>query len=748
MSFQTYPVPASSLSSALKRKGERVGVPGLGRPLYPVSADRRKSKVWQYYTQLSESHVECNVCKRQLSFHNSTTTMREHLVRKHSIRDSPPQHIGGGRPPARGPRGRRVQSDRGPGEEEARRVAHRPRSPAAQDSGKRAGLLSELILEMLFRDLHPVSVVEERGFRLLLGCLEPSFRAPPRSHLSGMLWHRHSVQRQLLQGYLRAGVGRGGAAVLCTDHWGVTGSGRGYLTISILFVDRDWRLARCVLETRPAPEPQRLRDALGGALAQFGLPESSVLGVVLDRPDPSLSLRSPGGLAGWQGLPCAALWLGECVVEALSLDPVQEALAAARVIVTHFQQEPGRAALLNPDEAGAAGSRARLPPLDQPARWVTTLAMCDGLLELRWVVSSVLEGGGSPPVPNLADQQWRLLQELVPALRTVRLAASFLSEEPNAPVSALLPCLHGVARLLGRQLGECGLQAARSAIGRMRVAMQKRWRIGEGEEEEEEEEEEMLHSPLVLSSFLDPRFKELRFLSPDARSRLHGRVKELLSAQREEGEEKEEEAGQAEGAGGGGGESSPMSCVSPEGHDLQAGGEGEGCRISMVVVGAHGNSQGSPPPPPPPPQSVYDILLGEDPTERMPEIQQQLENYIAEPLCKRSCSPLDWWRGKELRFPALAGLARRYLAIPSTAVPPERAFAAQESPALRRRATVAPEHLDQILFLNQNCDFIEGLRGGATGAVERRGGQAHARETLYQSLVSFESQAWLSEDRE
>ncbi|RXM34045.1 hypothetical protein EOD39_14491 [Acipenser ruthenus] len=82
-----YPVPASSLSSALKRKGE-----GLGGPLYPVSTNRRKSKVWQYYTQLSENHVECNVCKKQLSFHNSTTTMRKHLVRKHSIRDSPPQH--------------------------------------------------------------------------------------------------------------------------------------------------------------------------------------------------------------------------------------------------------------------------------------------------------------------------------------------------------------------------------------------------------------------------------------------------------------------------------------------------------------------------------------------------------------------------------------------------------------------------------------------------------------------------------
>ncbi|MGH0169612.1 UNVERIFIED_CONTAM: hypothetical protein FKN15_056646 [Acipenser sinensis] len=256
MSFQTYPVPASSLSSALKRKGDRGA--GPGRPLYPVSADRRKSKVWQYYTQLSESHVECNVCKKQLSFHNSTTTMREHLVRKHSIRDSPPQHQVK----------EEAQETQLSGEDSSSKRARIPDTatastntapPPPQDSGKRAGLLSQLILEMLYRDLHPVSVVEERGFKMLPGCLEPSFQAPPRSHLSGMLWHR-----QLLQEYLRAGVGRGGAAVLCTDHWGATESGGGYLTISVLFVDRDWRLARCVLERQPAPEPQGLRDALGG----------------------------------------------------------------------------------------------------------------------------------------------------------------------------------------------------------------------------------------------------------------------------------------------------------------------------------------------------------------------------------------------------------------------------------------------------------------------------------------------------
>ncbi|KAG5844537.1 hypothetical protein ANANG_G00163550, partial [Anguilla anguilla] len=98
MNFSPYSL-SGGLGPSLKRRGER-GVGGIGRPLYSAAGDRRKSKVWNYYTQMSETHVECNVCKKQLSFHNSTTTMREHLVRKHSIRDSgPPPERRGATPP-------------------------------------------------------------------------------------------------------------------------------------------------------------------------------------------------------------------------------------------------------------------------------------------------------------------------------------------------------------------------------------------------------------------------------------------------------------------------------------------------------------------------------------------------------------------------------------------------------------------------------------------------------------------------
>ncbi|KAJ8402168.1 hypothetical protein AAFF_G00370330 [Aldrovandia affinis] len=884
MNFPPYSL-SSSLGPSLKRRGER-GVGGLGRPLYCASVDRRKSKVWNYYTQLNESHVECNVCKKQLSFHNSTTTMREHLVRKHSIRDNgpPPPNTAAVAPaqapllpplpppsfpcnsatvPAAAPacmlqpvvslvvKEELQDADISPESGEVKRARTtcaansvgggalnvNPASTQDQDpsqsslsgylyhensstgnnsgnnnnsgggargcSNKRAGLLTELILEMVFRDLQPLS-------------------------LGSLLWHRYHVLKQHLEQHLQASLAPRCLAI-CTERWrslagcGVGGGGRPYLTVSAHFVDKDWRLARCVLETRPMPEfgeearcgrggtPQ-LGDTLRAVLSEFRLPENFVFCVVHDTPwtselregsrtgqeqdchnqcEPPQCSAGPSQPslknlpAGWVAQLCAGEALKLCVQEGLQVEAVRQALVAARGIVSHFQHNLCAAAALNHKAEAANKPGARLV-LDDPGRWATAIDMCESLLELKWVVSSVLEE--QKAAPNLADHQWRLLQELVPVLRTVRIAAAFLTEDTNAPVSALMPCLHGVSRLLGQRMGESSCPVARGVMERVRSGMEQRWRLGE--------QEVLLDSPAVLSSFLDPRFKELRFLSPHARSKLHDKVKELLSTQAyaEDGEaergiedEEEEEEDEEEGREGSGTDlglrlsdslstprvaplDSPVSCGSGEEGDIIMLQQQQGMAPCSTLIsppqmsdcdmdgashcgGSAANAStrlAARERVSPVPQSMYDILLGEDPTERMPEIHQQLENYIAEPLCKRSLSPLHWWQAKEHRFPAVARLARKYLAIPATAVPADRAFAPREAPAAQRRATLGPQHLDHILFLHQNSDYVEHLKGGAGTRREsgsNLGTNSHSsqqtRETLYQSLVSYENKAWV-----
>ncbi|XP_048873834.1 uncharacterized protein LOC125745236 isoform X2 [Brienomyrus brachyistius] len=53
---------------------------------------RKMSKVWDHFKQKkSENTVQCVHCKTELAFHNSTTSMIQHLNRKHPVYASSPQ---------------------------------------------------------------------------------------------------------------------------------------------------------------------------------------------------------------------------------------------------------------------------------------------------------------------------------------------------------------------------------------------------------------------------------------------------------------------------------------------------------------------------------------------------------------------------------------------------------------------------------------------------------------------------------
>lgn len=621
--------PSSSSSSSRRRREKGAGPEGAGGAL---GADRRKSKVWHYYTKLGDAFVECTVCKKQLSFHNSTTTMREHLARKHSIRDAPPK------------------DERG-----AEHEGHEAKRPRPAESGPRHGdargeAILELVLEMIVRDLQPLSVVRDKGFGLLLGYLEPGFALPAPARLTGMLRHRYGAARRQLERYLQTAPG----LVLCLEPW-VSQPGHRYLGVSASFIDAEWRRARCLLDTRQMRQDEAegdLGEQLRAVLAEFGVCSQAVLCVVHDGEQPAAAAH------GWAGLGCAARVLQRCVEAGLEVQPVREALSSARGIVRYFQHDAKAGGCLSSKLEALNKSQCKLV-LDAGSCWGSTMEMCESLLELRWALMAVLEeqprGAAAPP--GLADHQWKLLQELVAVLRTLGIAAAFLREEQNASASALMPCVHGVAAAIGQQAEAAGA-AVGAAVGRIRAELRRRWGL--------EDEEKLLESPAVIASFLDPRFKELRFLSPALRSELHGRLKALLS------------------------QTFGHCPPSPGTHPW--------------APGLGSKTEGAPSP------SAYDILLGKDPTESTPEIHRQLENYLVEPLCKRSADPLLWWRSNERRFPALARLSRRYLAVPATAVPPHQAFATGDCALRHRRAALPHEELHQILFLHHNRDLLEAGR--------------------------------------
>ena len=64
--------------------------------------------------------------------------------------------------------------------------------------------------------------------------------------------------------------------------------------------------------------------------------------------------------------------------------------------------------------------------------------------------------------------------------------------------------------------------------------------------------------------------------------------------------------------------------------------------------------------------------------------------------------PLMWWKHNAVRFPVLNKLAMKYLAIPATSVPSERAFSIAGHIVNVKRASLQPPTVSTLVFLSEN----------------------------------------------
>ncbi|KAL1426649.1 hypothetical protein MTO96_018121 [Rhipicephalus appendiculatus] len=87
---------------------------------------------------------------------------------------------------------------------------------------------------------------------------------------------------------------------------------------------------------------------------------------------------------------------------------------------------------------------------------------------------------------------------------------------------------------------------------------------------------------------------------------------------------------------------------------------------------------------------------------RLPWTEQwEINAYSEEALLKKDSDPCDWWRTVgTFRYPCLAKLCPKYLPIPATSVPSERAFSVAGEVVSVRRERLLPHHVEQLIFLH------------------------------------------------
>lgn len=84
------------------------------------------------------------------------------------------------------------------------------------------------------------------------------------------------------------------------------------------------------------------------------------------------------------------------------------------------------------------------------------------------------------------------------------------------------------------------------------------------------------------------------------------------------------------------------------------------------------------------------------------QIYREIEQYRREGAIPLSSCPLRWWKENTPQYPLLSQLAKVCLSIPGTSVPSPRVFSAAGDIVNAQRSQLLPEHLDMLIFLNQN----------------------------------------------
>lgn len=84
--------------------------------------------------------------------------------------------------------------------------------------------------------------------------------------------------------------------------------------------------------------------------------------------------------------------------------------------------------------------------------------------------------------------------------------------------------------------------------------------------------------------------------------------------------------------------------------------------------------------------------------------EEEFCDYLQTPQIPTMQNVLQWWAENEDRFPHLAKLGKRYLAVPATSTPSERIFSLAGNTITRQRASLRPAHVDALVFLHANQD--------------------------------------------
>nr|XP_054594153.1 E3 SUMO-protein ligase ZBED1-like [Nothobranchius furzeri] len=413
-----------------------------------------KADVWSYFgfktkegsKDFDKSHAIYKLCSAGVKYCGNTTNLRAHMARHHSDVAS----------------NATLKTKLGDPTQRTIEEVNTSKLPA---TSTRAVKITKSVLVFICKDMRPLSVVENKGFRDMIKTLEPRYAVPSRRHITDI--SLPNVYNEAKATVLDS-LGSAETVALTCDAW-TSRATESYVTVTAHHINDEWILQSHVLQTRAMHEThtgEHIAALLKETVTEWRLNTKKVIIVTDNAPNMAVAAR----LAGMTHIQCFA----QCSTTASDQFKQQQRLL----------QLP-----------------AHRLTTDIITRWNSSYDTIERFLEQQPAICAALL---SPDVRRSAKEVFTLnesdimcAEEVVRALKPMKDATLVMSEESVPTLSVIAP-LHAKL-MMGAQESHDDTPTVRDIKAAVAEDLGKRYAS----------EKETLH----MASAVDPRFKGLPFLS-------------------------------------------------------------------------------------------------------------------------------------------------------------------------------------------------------------------------------------------
>jgi len=515
---------------------------------------------------------------------------------------------------------------------------------------KRQELVSNCIANFIAKDMMAISVVEGKGFTEMMSTIVPGYKVPSRSAIK----KRIETLYQLEQRRVKKIIDNISHISLTTDCWSSRAI-ESYYTVTAHGIDSNWNFKSLVLCTSVMTERhtgQNLKNRLLETLNHWGIINKTV-SIAHDNAANIVCamklLKDEPGAKDIDGVHCFAHTM-QCSINAgLQIDHIKLILDTCKSIVSHFKHSNvAYDAYRNAQNTSDNHAPKRKLIQFVKTRWNSVYHMVDRLIEQRSSITAVLNNRAitSSQIASgleIAEKDWRFLEELRDCLKPFELATKIMSSENSPTASIVQPLIYSIREnfLQLNADDSASLREFKTTIKKDFVA-----RFSTHSRYDYSFMGNSQPTLLDICTFFDPRYKKFE-REIGIINKIKNNLKELIN------------------------------------DDLVLDNE----TLTQDTLDK---------------RTAFDFLFPSD--NQTINKSCEVTVYTEENQIDKNNDPVLWWQKNETRFPKLSKIAKKYLSVPGTSTPAERAFSKAGNIITAKRNCLSGKTADMLIFLAHNTN--------------------------------------------